>query len=109
MRQGARYVMLRIAINEAYARLSPGRLIITHTMRALREDGVTTFDFALGDYAYKRRLGGEPVDLQEILAARSPLGWPEALRFRAKAFVRADPRRHALAKRVKGLVAPAPR
>ena len=108
LRQGDRYVMLRIASDEAYARLSPGRLIITRTIEALSAEGVTIFDFALGDYAYKRRLGGEPVDLCEILAARSPLGLHEALWFRLKAFVRADTGRHALARRLKALATKTP-
>ena len=103
LRHADRFVMLRIASDDAYARLSPGRSIITRTMDALNADGVTVFDFALGDYAYKRRLGGEPVDLREILVARSPLGLNEAAMFRAKAFIRADPRRLALAKRLRAL------
>ena len=107
LRHGSHYVMLRIAADPAQARLSPGRLVISKTIEALSADGVTTFDFALGDYTYKRRLGGEPVPLCELLHARSILGLHEAALFRLKAFIRGDPKLRALAKRVRGVIRPA--
>ena len=58
IRNDADYVMVRGSnAGEAWASCSPGRLIIERTMAALHEDGVRSFDFSTGNYAYKRRFG----------------------------------------------------
>ena len=61
IRQGARYVMVRISnAGEKWSNCSPGRLIIERTMAALHKDGIRQFDFSIGNYAYKRRFGVAP-------------------------------------------------
>lgn len=104
LRSGSRYIMLRIGADAAYARMSPARHLITQTMEALRAEGVEYFDFGLGDYAYKRKLGALPIDLFDLVAARSPFGVAEATAFRLKARLRTHVRIHATAKRLHGLL-----
>lgn len=43
----------------AYAKLSPGILLLNQVFDTLTEEGVTLFDFGHGDAEYKRRLGNE--------------------------------------------------
>lgn len=104
MRRGSRYIMLRIGADPAYARMSPARHLITQTMEAMRAEGVEYFDFGLGDYVYKRKLGAQPIHLFDLVAARSPFGAAEATAFRLKAHVRKHAPIHATAKRLRGLL-----
>jgi CelD/BcsL family acetyltransferase involved in cellulose biosynthesis len=77
IRQGGRYVMVRISnAGKAWSNCSPGRLIIERTMAALHADGVRTFDFSVGDYAYKRRYGTMEWPLVDVTAATGWRGWP---------------------------------
>ncbi len=99
LREGARFTMLRLGASDAFARLSPGRHLIARTMEALSAEGVRTFDYGLGDYAYKRKLGAMPVALCDLVAARTPLGLAHAAALRFKTGVRAMPRLHAMAAR----------
>jgi CelD/BcsL family acetyltransferase involved in cellulose biosynthesis len=106
LRYGSQFVMLRIGIaGDRYRHLSPGRHIITQTMQALAGDGVTDFDFALGDYAYKRKLGGKTVELSELLEARSPLGIGPVALAQTKITLSADTRLGAAARRLKNRLA----
>lgn len=99
IRQGARYVMVRISnAGEKWSNCSPGRLIIERTMAALHKDGVRQFDFSIGNYAYKRRFGVARIALVDFSAALSWRGLPYALRDRAARWLRGRPR---LADRVK--------
>lgn len=101
LRQGSDFIMLRVAADERYARLSPARLIIVHAMAWLAADGLRTVDLGLGDYPYKRRLGGLPVPLVDLVAARSARGLAESTRHRVAAYLRARPRGHAAARRLR--------
>ena len=104
IRCGPDFAMVRLAAaGGEWKRCSPGRLVIERTMRALHERGVRRFDFTIGDYPYKRRLGAVPKPLVEIISARSWRGLPEAGKARLKSFVRARP---ALAAAVKWLRGP---
>jgi CelD/BcsL family acetyltransferase involved in cellulose biosynthesis len=99
IRQGARYVMVRISnAGEKWSNCSPGRLIIERTMATLHKDGVRQFDFSIGNYAYKRRFGVARIALVDFTAALSWRGIPYALRDRAARWLRGHP---ALAERVK--------
>jgi CelD/BcsL family acetyltransferase involved in cellulose biosynthesis len=99
IRQGARYVMVRISnAGEKWSNCSPGRLIIERTMAALHKDGVRQFDFSIGNYAYKRRFGVARIALVDFSAALSWRGLPYALRDRAARWLRGHPE---LAERVK--------
>ncbi len=101
LRVDDRFVMLRVAADPGHARLSPARLVITRAMERLAGEGVRTIDFGLGDYDYKRRLGGETVDLVDLVAARSWRGLGELAGHRGRAALRANPRAHAAARWVR--------
>ncbi len=97
IRTGSRYVMVRISnAGEKWSNCSPGRLIIERTMAALHKDGVRSFDFSIGNYAYKRRFGVAPLRLVDITAALSWRGIPSLLRERAVRELRRYPRLAAL-------------
>ncbi len=99
IRQGARYVMVRISnAGDKWSNCSPGRLIIERTMAALHKDGIRQFDFSIGNYAYKRRFGVARIALVDFTAALSWRGLPYTLRDRAARWLRGHP---ALADRVK--------
>jgi CelD/BcsL family acetyltransferase involved in cellulose biosynthesis len=99
IRQGSRYVMVRISNAGAkWSNCSPGRLIIERTMAALHRDGIRQFDFSIGNYAYKRRFGVARIALVDFTAALSWRGLPYALRDRAARWLRGHP---GLADRVK--------
>jgi CelD/BcsL family acetyltransferase involved in cellulose biosynthesis len=69
-------------------------------MRTLHEQGFDTFDFSIGDYAYKRRLGAESGELFDLAAPLSPLGMPYAVYFRAKSAMRRYPKVDRIARRL---------
>jgi CelD/BcsL family acetyltransferase involved in cellulose biosynthesis len=103
IRQGARYVMVRISnAGDKWSNCSPGRLIIERTMAALHSDGVRQFDFSIGNYAYKRRFGVERIALVDFTAALSLRGLPYALRDRAARWLRGHPALAAHVKRALG-------
>lgn len=67
--------MVRIAqAGGPWSVCSPGRLIILETMRWLHAHGYRLFDFTIGAYDYKRRLGAEPVALARVMVALSLRG-----------------------------------
>jgi CelD/BcsL family acetyltransferase involved in cellulose biosynthesis len=71
------YVMVRISRSTSnWSNCSPGRLLIVKTMEMLRAQGYQHFDFSIGDYPYKRRLGVQPRPLVDLLVAGSALGVP---------------------------------
>jgi CelD/BcsL family acetyltransferase involved in cellulose biosynthesis len=103
IRSGSRYVMVRNSnAGEKWSNCSPGRLIIERTMAALHRDGVRSFDFSIGNYAYKRRFGVAPLPLADITAAMSWRGMPYLLRDRAVRELRRHPRLAALVGRALG-------
>ena len=103
IRVGSRYVMLRNShAGEKWSNCSPGRLIIERTMAALHKDGVRSFDFSIGNYAYKRRFGVAPLALVDFTAALGWRGIPSALRDRAVHELRRYPRLAGLARRALG-------
>ncbi len=77
IRAGASFTILRICnCGDRWAPCSPGRLVIIRTMEQLAGEGCTSFDFATGDYEFKRRLGARRGDLFELTLATSWLGVP---------------------------------
>jgi CelD/BcsL family acetyltransferase involved in cellulose biosynthesis len=103
IRTGPRYVMIRISnAGEKWSNCSPGRLIIERTMAALHKDGVRTFDFSVGNYAYKRRFGVTRLPLIDISAALSWRGWSYVLRDRVVRELRNYPRLDFHVKRLLG-------
>lgn len=93
IRIGARYVMVRFSnAGEKWAGCSPGLLVIERTMEALHADGVRSFDFGTGNYAYKRKFGVTQMPLLNITRALSWRGKPLALRDRIVRALRRYPR-----------------
>lgn len=81
IRDGNSYVMIRISnAGGRWTNCSPGRLIIERTMAALHGKGYRSFDFSIGNYDYKRRLGVTPVPLVDLTRALSPAGLPATAR-----------------------------
>lgn len=104
---GTTFLLLRISnAGEAWKNCSPGRLIVVETMRELREEGISTFDMTIGDYAFKRGFGPEPMPLADTTIAGSWRGWASVLSARAKSAVRASPRLHGLVRRIRGHTTP---
>jgi CelD/BcsL family acetyltransferase involved in cellulose biosynthesis len=93
IRNGSRYVMVRFSnAGEKWASCSPGLLVIERTMAALHADGVRSFDFGTGNYAYKRKFGVTQLPLLNITKALSWRGKPLALRDRIVRELRRFPR-----------------
>lgn len=101
---GTHYAMTRLATPDArWKNFSPGRMVIERTMRFLHEEGYRAFDFTIGDYSYKRRIGVTPVPMVDVTQPLSLLGWPETLKHRAKAEVRKHPALMSAVKRWRGV------
>ena len=84
----------------AWTDCSPGRLVIVQTMRMLHLQHYTTFDFSIGDYPHKRRLGTEQRPLLEFTAALSVRGLPAAGYDHTKHLIRRFPVVEAIARRM---------
>ncbi len=85
--RGETYTLLRMSTAGAeWRNCSPGRLLIHKTIEALGAEGFRHFDYTIGDYDYKRRMGAKTVALYNILEGRSLRGTmyaaKERLRFR---------------------------
>lgn len=103
IRNGAKYVMVRFSnAGEKWANCSPGLLVIERTMAALHADGVRSFDFGTGNYAYKRKFGVTQLPLLNITAALSWRGKPLAMRDRIVRALRRFPRLSARISRALG-------
>jgi CelD/BcsL family acetyltransferase involved in cellulose biosynthesis len=96
--------MVRISTSgvKEWSNCSPGRLVIVRTMQMLHAQGFRHFDFSIGNYAYKRRLGVEPQPLRDLVVARAPYGLPSQLWDRARHLIRRNASLHALARRLVG-------
>lgn len=74
---GTRYIALRQSIGgDAWKACSPGRLLDEGTARHMHEQGLSTFDFGVGDYFHKTTLGMTPIPLRDACVALSLRGWP---------------------------------
>jgi CelD/BcsL family acetyltransferase involved in cellulose biosynthesis len=99
---GQMFTMLRIASdNDQWSRVSPGRMIVLTVMRHFVAQNVRTFDLGIGDYAFKRGLGAEPVALIDIERAFTWRGHWSVMLMQGKAWLRRHPRLLAAAKRLK--------
>ena len=98
--RGRTYVMVRTSVGaERWASCSPGRLVIVQTMQMLHAEGYRLFDFSVGDYPYKRRLGARGLPLFDLTVALTRRGLPSLAYDWAKHFVRQSPALHGLARR----------
>lgn len=83
VRDAQGYVMIRIGnAGGRWTGCSPGRLLIERTMSALHAQGCRSFDFSIGNYDYKRRLGVTPVPLYDYTEALGVAGVPMMVRVR---------------------------
>lgn len=100
---GTHYAMTRLATpGPQWKNFSPGRMVIERTMKMLHADGFRAFDFTIGDYSYKRRIGVTPVPMVETTLALSPRGWPEVAAVRARALIKRHPALADLVRQLKG-------
>jgi CelD/BcsL family acetyltransferase involved in cellulose biosynthesis len=103
IRNGSRYVMVRSSnAGEKWASCSPGLLVIERTMEALHANGVRSFDFGTGNYAYKRKFAVTQLPLLNITRALSWRGKPLAFRDRIVRELRRFPRLAARISRALG-------
>jgi len=99
--RGDTYVMVRIsAANGRWSSCSPGRLVIVQTMQMLHAEGFRLFDFSVGDYPYKRRLGARSQPLFDLTEALTWRGLPMLILDRTKQFVRRHPALLTLVRRI---------
>lgn len=64
---------------ETYPRPSLGLLIVEDGIRHSMAEGLTTFDFTIGDHPYKTEFGADVAPLFEAHWPRSALGWVSVL------------------------------
>jgi CelD/BcsL family acetyltransferase involved in cellulose biosynthesis len=103
VRDAQTYVMIRLVhAGGAWAKVSPGRLLIHKTLEQLHGEGWRRFDFSVGNYAYKRRFGPTRTPLYDLGLAATPLGLPAALRIRAGALLRQYPQARESVRRLLG-------
>lgn len=96
------FTMLRITFGgERFAHFSPGRTIILKAMETLSKQGVTGFDFGIGDYEYKRRLGAVEKPLSDLIVSRDLRALPRALDARWRRRLRSKPWARALRDRLR--------
>ena len=92
VRAATHYAMVRLGTGgEKWKTCSPGRLVIERTMRHLHEQGFRTFDFTIGDYAYKRRLGVDQIELYDYRHALSMKGQAYLSALKLKAALKSSP------------------
>ena len=91
------FTLLRIACaGDRWRTLSPGRLIVIEAMRWFTARGVTTFDFGMGDYAFKRGFGCEQVPLTDLVIPLTARAIPTVAALRLKSRLRRNQRLRAL-------------
>jgi CelD/BcsL family acetyltransferase involved in cellulose biosynthesis len=87
------FSVLRISnAGRSWKSSSPGRLVITRTIEHMVTQGCTSFDFSIGDYEFKRRLGGKRTPLYEVTEALSWRGVPLAGKAATKGRLRRYPK-----------------
>ena len=100
---GGTFTLLRIANGgEQWRHFSPGRLIVVEAMRHFCAREVKTFDMGIGDYAFKRGFGTQPVPLVDLVVPITWRGLPYATAFRAKARLRRSAWVRGVAARIRG-------
>ncbi|MCW6508612.1 GNAT family N-acetyltransferase [Lichenifustis flavocetrariae] len=100
---GTHYAMTRLATpGPQWKNFSPGRMVIERTMKMLHAEGFRAFDFTIGDYSYKRRIGVTPLAMCELHQALSMRGWASATSTRWRAWARQNDRLRRLVQSVRG-------
>lgn len=76
IRAGDEIVYLRLGCQFGdWARLSPGVVVTEMMVREAHRRGVRNFDFAMGNYEYKRRLGAKEMPLRDLVLPMSARGF----------------------------------
>jgi CelD/BcsL family acetyltransferase involved in cellulose biosynthesis len=89
VRSGEEIVYLRLGNRYGeWAKLSPGIALTEFTVEQAHQRGLRVFDFGMGNYDYKRRLGGRERKLQNLVLPLSPRGLPYSLYWHARARLR---------------------
>ena len=95
--------------SEAFARCSPGELLLHDIVRAYGEAGLTSLDLGIGDGRYKRETCEDEIALVNVAL---PITWRGAVfawglrrRSQAKGFLKASPWASAALRRLRGFAA----
>ncbi len=74
-----------------WGKMSPGVLVTELAIEEAIRRGATTFDFGMGDYVYKRRLGAREYPLRDLVLPLSLRGAPFALLWHARTWASRNP------------------
>ncbi|HRE20459.1 MAG TPA: GNAT family N-acetyltransferase [Rhabdaerophilum sp.] len=74
-----------------WGKMSPGVMVTELAIEEAVRRGTKTFDFGMGDYVYKRRLGAREYPLQDLVLPLSLRGAPYALLWHARTWVSRNP------------------
>ncbi|CAN1503536.1 COG5653 Protein involved in cellulose biosynthesis (CelD) [Rhabdaerophilaceae bacterium] len=97
---GERATYLRVAnLFGRWHPMTPGQLVTKFLMESLHAHGVRQFDFALGDYEYKKRFGAKPVPLVDVEIATSIRGIPHCINGMIRGYLRRNPQLHRILSR----------
>lgn len=102
MRMGGIVYWLMPGYDEAYARFSPGRLLMEALLRRCIDDGLTEFDFTAGDEPYKQQWADRRLRLFSIYQSGSTLGGYAVNWRRARDFARSVPAVRNLVRKLRG-------
>lgn len=85
-------VFLRVASDlDQYAALRPGLLTVDAAMDEANKRGILLFDFGMGDYRYKRELGGRINPLNDLIMPLNPKGFCPAQWLRLRQWASVNP------------------
>jgi CelD/BcsL family acetyltransferase involved in cellulose biosynthesis len=85
-------VYLRVASDFGpHAALTPGLLVTDAAMDEAFARGITQFDFGMGDYHFKRQLGGRANPLRDLIVPLSAKGFPLAALLRLRQWASVHP------------------
>lgn len=62
-----------------WARHALGLVLTKFAIIEAQKRGIASFDFAMGNYDYKRRFGAVEMPLMDLVIPLSPWGWPKAV------------------------------
>jgi CelD/BcsL family acetyltransferase involved in cellulose biosynthesis len=68
---GGKYLYYQAGFDPAWARYSPGLLLLAHTIRSAIEEGATEYDMLLGDEPYKSRFATSTQTTETIVVTRA--------------------------------------
>jgi len=100
---GAFHLLIQTFFDGPWSRLAPGMLLAARAMQWAAEEGLTYYDFTIGNEDYKSRLGANAHDLMEIVSMGSWRGFPAVAFVRLKAWAKCQPRLVAAVRKVQSL------